>query len=81
MSDPITVMIVDDHEMVRRGASGYLEAQPDIEVQCLGAFPQPFDVLVEERDYAVVQAQALPYAVTEDETGIEYRYHRLVPVE
>jgi NarL family two-component system response regulator LiaR len=32
MSDPITVMIVDDHEMVRRGASGYLEAQPDIEV-------------------------------------------------
>jgi NarL family two-component system response regulator LiaR len=32
MPDPITVMIVDDHEMVRRGASGYLEAQPDIEV-------------------------------------------------
>jgi NarL family two-component system response regulator LiaR len=27
---PITVMIVDDHEMVRRGASSYLEAQPDI---------------------------------------------------
>ena len=32
MSDPITVMIVDDHEMVRHGASGYLEAQPDITV-------------------------------------------------
>jgi NarL family two-component system response regulator LiaR len=32
MPDPITVMIVDDHEMVRRGASGYLEAQPDITV-------------------------------------------------
>lgn len=32
MSDPITVMIVDDHEMVRRGASGYLEAQADITV-------------------------------------------------
>jgi DNA-binding NarL/FixJ family response regulator len=32
MSAPITVMIVDDHEMVRHGASGYLEAQPDIEV-------------------------------------------------
>jgi two-component system, NarL family, response regulator LiaR len=30
--DPITVMIVDDHEMVRRGASSYLEAQPDISV-------------------------------------------------
>jgi NarL family two-component system response regulator LiaR len=35
MADPtdrITVMIVDDHEMVRRGASSYLEAQPDISV-------------------------------------------------
>ena len=29
-TDAITVMIVDDHEMVRRGASSYLEAQPDI---------------------------------------------------
>jgi len=28
--DRITVMIVDDHEMVRRGAGSYLEAQPDI---------------------------------------------------
>ncbi len=32
MSDPITVMIVDDHEMVRQGAASYLEAQPDITV-------------------------------------------------
>ncbi len=31
-SDAITVMIVDDHEMVRRGACSYLEAQPDISV-------------------------------------------------
>jgi NarL family two-component system response regulator LiaR len=30
--DAITVMIVDDHEMVRQGASSYLEAQPDITV-------------------------------------------------
>ena len=30
--EPITVMIVDDHEMVRRGASDYLKAQPDISV-------------------------------------------------
>jgi NarL family two-component system response regulator LiaR len=30
--DPITVMIVDDHEMVRRGACSYLEVQPDISV-------------------------------------------------
>ena len=28
----ITVMIVDDHEMVRHGACSYLEAQPDISV-------------------------------------------------
>ncbi len=35
MADPsnaITVMIVDDHEMVRKGASSYLEAQSDISV-------------------------------------------------
>jgi two-component system, NarL family, response regulator LiaR len=32
MVDPITVMIVDDHEMVRRGACSYLEAQADISV-------------------------------------------------
>jgi NarL family two-component system response regulator LiaR len=32
MSEPITVMIVDDHEMVRHGAAGYLAAQPDIVV-------------------------------------------------
>jgi NarL family two-component system response regulator LiaR len=31
-ADVITVMIVDDHEMVRRGACSYLEAQPDITV-------------------------------------------------
>jgi len=29
---PITIMIVDDHEMVRRGAFDYLKAQPDINV-------------------------------------------------
>jgi len=32
MKDVITVMIVDDHEMVRHGAAGYLEAQDDIHV-------------------------------------------------
>ena len=32
MPDPITVMIVDDHEMVRNGAKGYLEAQSEIMV-------------------------------------------------
>ncbi len=32
MQEPITVMIVDDHEMVRKGAKGYLEAQPEITV-------------------------------------------------
>jgi NarL family two-component system response regulator LiaR len=32
MPDPITVMIIDDHEMVRKGAKGYLEAQPEIAV-------------------------------------------------
>jgi NarL family two-component system response regulator LiaR len=31
-NETITVMIVDDHDMVRRGACSYLEAQPDIAV-------------------------------------------------
>jgi NarL family two-component system response regulator LiaR len=32
MDESITVMIVDDHEMVRHGAAGYLQAQNDIQV-------------------------------------------------
>jgi len=32
MSEPITVLIVDDHEMVRDGAKGYLEVQAEIVV-------------------------------------------------
>lgn len=32
MSEEITVLIVDDHDMVRQGAIGYLEAQEDISV-------------------------------------------------
>jgi len=32
MKEVTTVMIVDDHEMVRQGAAGYLEAQEDIHV-------------------------------------------------
>jgi NarL family two-component system response regulator LiaR len=32
MSDPITVLIVDDHEVVRQGVRAYLEAQDDFDV-------------------------------------------------
>jgi NarL family two-component system response regulator LiaR len=32
MSEPITVLLVDDHEMVRRGVRAFLETQPDITV-------------------------------------------------
>jgi DNA-binding NarL/FixJ family response regulator len=32
MSDPITILIVDDHAVVRRGARVFLEAQPDFAV-------------------------------------------------
>lgn len=32
MSEPITVLIVDDHEVVRKGVRGYLETMPDYEV-------------------------------------------------
>jgi NarL family two-component system response regulator LiaR len=32
MSDPITILIVDDHAVVRHGACAFLEAQPDFAV-------------------------------------------------
>ena len=32
MSDPVTVLLVDDHEMVRRGVRAFLETQSDISV-------------------------------------------------
>jgi NarL family two-component system response regulator LiaR len=31
-ADPIRVMIVDDHDMVRRGLSAFLKAKPDLEL-------------------------------------------------
>jgi NarL family two-component system response regulator LiaR len=32
MPDPITVLIVDDHEVVRKGVSAFLDSQPDFTV-------------------------------------------------
>jgi NarL family two-component system response regulator LiaR len=32
MADPITILIVDDHEVVRKGVRGYLDSLPEFEV-------------------------------------------------
>ncbi|MEM7114597.1 MAG: response regulator transcription factor [Chloroflexota bacterium] len=32
MTEPITVLLVDDHKLVRQGVRAFLQAQPDIEV-------------------------------------------------
>jgi DNA-binding NarL/FixJ family response regulator len=32
MDDPITVLVVDDHEVVRRGLLAFLDAEPDLDV-------------------------------------------------
>jgi NarL family two-component system response regulator LiaR len=32
MTEPITILIVDDHDIVRQGARAFLEAQPDLHV-------------------------------------------------
>lgn len=32
MSDPITILIVDDHEVVRKGVRGYLDTLPEFDV-------------------------------------------------
>ena len=48
MPDPITVMIVDDHEMVRNGAKSYLEAQPDFAVVAEAGSGEEAILLVKE---------------------------------
>lgn len=48
MKDLITVMIVDDHAMVRRGAAGYLEVQDDIHVVAEAASGEEALALAEE---------------------------------
>jgi NarL family two-component system response regulator LiaR len=48
MPEPITVMIVDDHEMVRQGAAGYLEAQPDLTVVAQAESGEQAIALVQE---------------------------------
>ncbi|MBT7075261.1 MAG: response regulator transcription factor [Anaerolineae bacterium] len=32
MADPITILLIDDHEVVRNGVRSYLETQDDIQV-------------------------------------------------
>jgi len=32
MTDPITILLIDDHEVVRKGVRSYLETQPDLHV-------------------------------------------------
>ena len=44
-----------------------------------GALPEPVEVLVEERRVAADDAQALPDAVAQHETGVEDRHHRALP--
>ena len=48
MDEAITVMIVDDHEMVRHGAAGYLQAKTDIQVTAEAASGEQALVLAKE---------------------------------
>ena len=48
MKDNISVMIVDDHEMVRQGAAGYLEAQEDLHVIAEAASGEEAIVMAQE---------------------------------
>ena len=56
----------------------FLARQADIHVDRLGAFVEPVEMRVEERDAAFDHAQSLPDAVAEHEAGIEDRDHGLV---
>jgi DNA-binding NarL/FixJ family response regulator len=48
MSDPITVLIVDDHEVVRQGLRTYLEATPGFQVVAEAASGEKAVALAEE---------------------------------
>ena len=61
MSDPISVMIVDDHEMVRQGAAGYLEAQPDIHVVAQAASgEEALDFVEEHLPHVILMDLVMP---------------------
>ena len=55
----------------------FVARQADIHVDRLGAFVEPVEMRVEERDAAFDQAQSFPDAVAEHEAGIEDRDDRL----
>jgi hypothetical protein len=55
-----------------------LAAESDIHVDRPRAFIQAIQMLIEEGQAAVVQAQALPYAIAEHEAAVEHRHARLV---
>ncbi len=65
----------------KQPANQFIRFDTDVHVDRLGAFIEPFDVLVEERNTAMVQAQAFPHAVAEDEACIEHRDHSLAALD
>ena len=48
MTDPISILIVDDHEVVRKGLRGYLETLPEFNVVGEAASGEEALVLVAE---------------------------------
>lgn len=56
MSDPITVVVIDDHAMVRQGIAGFLGGQEDIEVVAEAATAAEGLVMVAEHAPDVVLA-------------------------
>ena len=53
--------------------------QAQVEIKCLGPFPQPFQVLVQKRNNAFVNPQPLPDTVAENKATVEHRHHGLIP--
>ena len=54
MSDPIRIMLIEDHEMVRAGFQMLLEAQPDMEIVAQAETGEAGLALVDERQPDVV---------------------------
>ena len=64
--------------VARRAASTPGPIQPDVEIDRRGAREQAVEMAVEVGEHAVVEADALPDAVADEEAGVEDGDLRLV---
>src|SRR5919107_351717 len=65
MSEPITVLLVDDHALVRQGVRAFLETQGDISVVAEAGSGEEAVKLAAEHVFPAIRAGALSYVLKE----------------